>query len=333
MYLKERFLKLPLQFDAQALAREVDALPADAWVPHPNNHPGNTAVRLATSNGEMTDSAEGQMAPTRWLRACPYIMEVMAAIGGTWGRCRLMGLAPGAAVPPHIDTNYYWRKHVRMHVPIITQPEVSFTAGDETVHMAAGQCWIFDTYAVHHVKNGGRAKRVHLVMDTVGGEDLWALTEKARAGRTSDAASEPVHIGPGMGDANALRFEQTQAAAIMSPWELQCHVQFIAENLLSPHQQTNEKLAPILERVERFVASWHGLWAQYGPAREAVQAYRAAITRLEGDLLALGGEALLMRNHLTLYRQLAELLFTVSATLDAAPSTTPTQSPAQELAR
>ena len=33
------------------------------------------------------------------------------ALGGVWGRSRLMALAPGAEVPAHVDAHYYWRTH------------------------------------------------------------------------------------------------------------------------------------------------------------------------------------------------------------------------------
>ena len=53
----------------------------------------------------MTDEFEGPMAATEQLRACPYSMALMAELGGTWGRSRLMGLAPGASVPRHVDVH------------------------------------------------------------------------------------------------------------------------------------------------------------------------------------------------------------------------------------
>jgi len=42
---------LPIQFDAEALAKEASDLPRSAWVAHPNAFPGNNAVRLITTEG------------------------------------------------------------------------------------------------------------------------------------------------------------------------------------------------------------------------------------------------------------------------------------------
>ena len=46
MKLRVRFLQLPILFDADRLAQEVNALPADAWRAHPQGYPGNDALPL-----------------------------------------------------------------------------------------------------------------------------------------------------------------------------------------------------------------------------------------------------------------------------------------------
>ncbi|MEA3057790.1 MAG: hypothetical protein QOF34_605, partial [Sphingomonadales bacterium] len=61
MELTRPLLKLPLRFDADALAREVRALPQSAWVPHPTGFAGNEAVRLITPGGRETDELKGEM--------------------------------------------------------------------------------------------------------------------------------------------------------------------------------------------------------------------------------------------------------------------------------
>jgi hypothetical protein len=166
--LKQALVKLPVRFSAEALAAEVNALPAEAWEAHPTGFAGNDAVRLVSPEGRATDALRGQMAPTPFLLRSPYIMEVMGWLGGTWGRSRLMGLGPGAQVPPHVDCHYYWRTHLRIHIPVITNDQVLFTCGEETVNMKPGECWVFDSFRRHEVHNNGSTKRVHLVLDTVG---------------------------------------------------------------------------------------------------------------------------------------------------------------------
>ena len=97
MKLRVRFLQLPILFDADRLAQEVNALPADAWRAHPQGYPGNDALPLITTGGDpSSDARDGAMAPTPQLQACPYLMHCLDVLGATWGRSRLMRLSGSA---------------------------------------------------------------------------------------------------------------------------------------------------------------------------------------------------------------------------------------------
>src|SRR3546814_5709189 len=109
--------------------------------------------------------------PTPWRQQCPYIRQVMEALGATWGRSRLMRLSGRSQLAAHVDTNYYWQERTRVHVPIVTTPAVRFHCGESDINMGAGECWIFDTWRRHGVVNTGDVDRIHLVMDTVGGTE------------------------------------------------------------------------------------------------------------------------------------------------------------------
>lgn len=311
MRLPVPILQLPLKFDAAALATEVEALPAAAWVPHPNKLPGNEAVLLVTPNGEMTNDIGTPMAPTRHLTACPYMMAVMGAIGAVWGRSRLMRIAPGGTVPPHVDTNFYWRTHLRLHVPIVTTPDVKFTVAGDTVHMAAGECWVFDTFSMHRVENGGANQRTHLVLDTVGGEGLHALIEHARA-------NQSLRMVPPGAWRGALAFERFPTRTVMTAWELRDHVALIRDTA-----RPDPALAPVLARLDGLVAGWEGAWAQHGSTAGGVPAYEGLVGRLEDDLGRLGGARLLLRNGLLLYNQVGELLKNVRESFASASPAVP----------
>lgn len=298
MRLKQPFLKLYKSFDAERLAAEIRALPAAAWLPHPGNYPGNDAVLLVTPEGQMTNGFTGQMGATDHLRACPYIMEVMGEIGAVWGRSRLMGLGAGASVPPHVDVNYHWRTHMRIHIPVITNPRVLFTCGDESVHMEAGSCWLFDSFRMHNVHNGGSEKRVHLVLDTVDGEEMWDLIDGAQNGAPAPAPRPP----------RPLRFEKVDMNKIMSPWEVRCHIAFLAE-----YAVPDSRLDGLLNRLERFVAAWTSAWCEYESDPAGLPEYRRLIAGLRQDLMTGGGGNLPLRNQVPLIRALTELIFDVAA--------------------
>jgi hypothetical protein len=299
MVFDQPFIKLPIRFAPVPLADEVRALPASAWVPHATGFPGNEAVRLVTPGGQPSDFFGGPMRPTELLGRCPFIMEVMAELGGVWGRSRLMGLGAGGEVPEHVDAHYHWRTHLRIHVPIITTPAVEFTCGGETVHMAAGECWLFDSFRWHEVHNRGTERRVHLVLDTVVTAKLWDLIDSAR-----NCMAEPREIGPGEGAGQPLRFEQVNAPKVMSPWEMRAHFAFFRE-----HAVPGGKLDIVLRRMDRFASSWTALWAQFGTSDEGVPAYRQLLAEARADLVASGAGEVDLRNELTLLTVLDQIVF------------------------
>lgn len=305
-------VKLARQYCAETLAAEVAALPAAAWLPHPGRLPGNDAVPLITPAGQVSNGFSGPMAPTDALRQCPYITEILADLGAVWGRSRLMGLAPGAVVPEHVDVGYYWRTHIRIHIPVITNPGVAFSCDRETVHMAPGECWLFDSFCLHNVRNDGDQKRVHLVLDTVGGEKLWGLIAEAkRMGRDV----QPVQrIAPGSVAPVPLAYEQVNLPAVMSVWEVRCHIDF----LLAQCADTEARVA-IAARLEQFANAWGALWAQYGTDASGLAAYRRLIGDVQRDLQRLEAQRMLLPNNVPFDRALAELVFMVAAPDAASP--------------
>ena len=301
MRLTSPFLKLPLQFDAAALEREVRALPPSAWVPHPTGFEGNEAVRLVTRGGEPTDDLDGAMAPTGQLLAMPYAMQIMGELGGVWGRSRLMGLRAGGEVPQHVDSHYYWRTHWRIHIPVITNPQVLFSCGSETIHMKPGECWLFDSFRWHRVINGGAEQRVHLVLDTVGGAGFWDHVEAAQR-------NAPLRtIAPREGAAPPLAFERINSPVIMSPWEMRVHIGFIAG-----HAEPHPLLEPVLRRLERFVDEWAAVWTQHETASAGWPAYDALLAGVKRDLVALGAPALRLRNQLQLLQVLDHIVLVIA---------------------
>lgn len=282
MRVSKPFLRLPARFCGESMAREIGALPPTAWTPHPQGYRGNDAVALVAPHGAINDDMSGEMAATEYLRSCPYIMDVMAELGGVWGRSRLMGLGAGAEVPVHVDVHYYWRTHLRLHIPIITNPGVRFTCGEETVHMAPGECWAFDSFRPHRVENSGTEKRVHLVLDTVGNERLWDLLEEAEQG--IEPPREPLARSGKSANRTDLAFERVNVPLVMSPWEMQCHLEYLLEHTL-PH----DNLDAVVRRLRRFIAGWTAAWSQFGVVADGIPAYRSLIDEVRPELHALGG--------------------------------------------
>ena len=316
MRLKQPFLKLPIRFDPDALEAEVRALPPSAWTPHPTGYLGNEAVRLVTPSGEDTDAISGPMAGTDNLDRCHYVREIMAELGGVWGRSRFMGLAAGREVPPHIDINYYWRTHLRIHIPVITNPGVLFTCGDQTVHMAAGECWVFDSFLRHDVQNNGDAQRIHLVLDTVGG---GLVTELLKAAESGAAESRLFQRGQRPGD--GLAFERINSPKVMSPWEMRCHLAFTREKAGAAPE-----VVAVLDRVESFIDAWAANWAQFETEDAGRPHYERLLKEVRESVSTMGLATLEMPNTIPLGRMLDQLIFLLAIAPPARP-TAPKEEP------
>ena len=264
------FLQLPLSFDAEVLANEIAALGKSAWRPHPLGYPGNDALALVSLNGDPeSDAVRGPMRPTPYLLACPYLMQAMHSIGAVWGHSRLMRLSGRAEVTPHVDLNYYWREHMRVHVPIVTQPTVRFYCGNADIHMAAGECWVFDTWRLHRVINDADRARVHLVSDTVGSSRFWQWLRHARPHDHQPPQWRPQQLAPGVDSAPPLDFESTNMPEVMTPWEARDHLLFLASESVP-----GRELEAFVPFIHHFLRLWHSLWAKFGEAAAGRAEYR-----------------------------------------------------------
>lgn len=311
MKLQARFLQLPVLFDAERLSQEITSLGESAWMPHPAGYEGNDFVPLLSVHGDPSnESFAGPMRPTPFLSADrPYLIQVLASLGAVLGRTRLMRLSGHAEVTEHVDTNHYWRDRMRVHIPVITQPTVSFHCGDAKVHMAAGECWIFDTWSLHRVINDAEHARIHLVADTVGGEGFW---EMARGGRATGFPEPPNwtmrKIAPS-GATCELVLESTNVSKVMSPWELREHLHFLLDEA-SPKQPV---LAEIARAAVPFIQNWRALWSAHGEAEAAWPRYCRLIENFSRDLRAAGAERIVMRNEVDFLEAMMGMVLGVAA--------------------
>lgn len=273
MKLQFPFLQLPLLFDAAVLADEIAALGEDAWRPHPQGFPGNSMLPIVAVGGDPADEAfAGPMRPTPYLARCPYLTKTIENLGVVLGRTRLMRLSGHAEVTTHVDQGYYWTERVRVHVPIVTQPTVRFECGGATVNMAAGECWIFDTWRPHRVLNDAEVARIHLVVDTVGGDDFWELAARARPhDAPRSPAWQPRMIAPNDATRDCA-FETVNVPAVMSPWELNTQFGMLFADVI-PNPQL-ERVHQICGQLSR---TWRSLWARFGDAPEGRRHFRAAM--------------------------------------------------------
>ena len=270
MQLENEFYKLPLSFDIEQLKREVLQFDESDWAPHHEHFEGNSAIPLISVGGEYNNEFKGEMKQTPALEASPYIQQVIASFGEVIGRSRLMRLAPGSEVPLHCDINYHWHKRVRIHIPIVTEENVIFHCGEKKVHMAAGECWIFDSWKHHKVINNSDCFRVHLVIDIIGSSRFWSMI---RDRSTPSSSVVPPHtsnhfLAYSNEHIPQIKTEQFNFPVIMTPSEIESltnelHSQVVA---FSPNEA---KLSQEFIRIIKdFSLDWQELWSQFGDKKE-----------------------------------------------------------------
>jgi hypothetical protein len=266
--LPKPFFRLPVRFDAERLRAEMEALPAGAWSRHPQEYEGNTAARLISVGGGQTDVFVGEMAPTPALLASPYLQQVLAAFSTVWSRSRLMRIAGGGKVPLHSDSIYHWFYRVRVHIPVITRPEVRFHCGDQDVHMAPGEAWVFDNWRQHRVENPSAEARVHLVADTAGTSEFWRLVMQGQTGNFDqpDRRAQLIAFDPAVRP--RLMIERFNDWPLMPASEVeQLALDLLAD--LAPFDARPESAAAVGELTNTVIAfchDWRSLWYLHGDA-------------------------------------------------------------------
>ncbi|GJD64573.1 aspartyl/asparaginyl beta-hydroxylase domain-containing protein [Methylobacterium frigidaeris] len=169
-------LRLPLAFDAAAMAAECAALAGGDWIDHfvRSNYDGDWSVIPLRAKADarhpvmmiQSDPVARDYVDTPFLAACPAIRAALAQFGCPLLSVRLMRLGPGSRIKEHRDHDLSFEEGaVRLHVPLVTHDGVVFTLNRRRVVMAAGSCWYLRLSDPHAVENPGPGERVHLVVD------------------------------------------------------------------------------------------------------------------------------------------------------------------------
>jgi hypothetical protein len=179
-------LKLPFSFDPDRLKADLATFADDDWVPHFNKpyYEGEwSGIALRSVGGVAKQlypdpSATASFADTSNLDHCPYLREVLATFQCPLLSVRLLKLKARSNIREHKDFNLgYEDGEFRLHVPVVTNPNVKFFLNNERVIMGEGECWYLDLNLRHRVENESDADRVHLVIDCVVNDWVRALFE------------------------------------------------------------------------------------------------------------------------------------------------------------
>jgi hypothetical protein len=175
-------VRLPFAFDVPAMEADLRALQGSDWVEHfvKQNYSGDwSVIPLRAPAGEThpirmiySDPSATEWFDTPWLDRSPYLRQVIQAFQCPMKTVRLMRLTPGSRIHEHHDHDLMAEMGVaRIHVPITSNPGVTFVLNGTSVPMAPGEAWYLRLADPHAVRNEGASDRVHLVLDV--GVDAW----------------------------------------------------------------------------------------------------------------------------------------------------------------
>jgi hypothetical protein len=281
----------------------------------------NYFILLVTKQGKEEQSFQGPFEPVKGrLEMTPFLRRVVDELGIVMGRSRFMLLKAGEKITAHTDNvnfrkkrdgprpgervdkdtpspeqtfdNGYWGRRFRIHVPIVTHPDVRFGIGSEgrSIHMEAGAVYLFDNGNRHWVTNNSTVDRVHLVIDTVGSRRLFELLGGARVFGADGTWGEPPPPGflarPVKPDSAAdsqirLVYEDWIEPAAFDFMPVEMLERFLQRTLV-PRVRDEEDAQWLKRRLERF-------YAAYGATCTAARARPASLLpcdRIVRSLLA-----------------------------------------------
>jgi len=98
----------------------------------------------------------------------PEGQELVSRFGlGYFVRATLVQLKAGGVIAPHRDNNFSLTHSHRIHLPVITNEQVLFTVGDDTMSLPEGGMYEINNRRTHSVENRSDEDRVHVILDFV----------------------------------------------------------------------------------------------------------------------------------------------------------------------
>ena len=176
----EMFFVSGLYFDIDKLTQEYNSTvqmfrPTRQWGISSKTNANWKTINLVGSCGEMYDDTIRSHCNFEKTELCDYIpytrsiLEKFEKLGLKLRRVRYSILEPSELIPWHFDKMHTC---LRMHIPLITNPDVRFVLGNQKIDMKPGKLYIGNFNYPHYVFNGGTENRVHLLIDAIGPMNL-----------------------------------------------------------------------------------------------------------------------------------------------------------------
>ena len=165
-------IRLPRNYDVELLQRDLQTLQEVRRAPQPGPyHKGEwTGIALYSMGGKQSTfpSAAGteHYQETEELQSAPYFRQILRELECPKEVVRILFLPPEGHIKDHFDFHTSFQFGLlRLHIPIVTHPDVIFIIDGQQVAMNPGELWYGDFSKVHSVKNNSPVVRVHMVID------------------------------------------------------------------------------------------------------------------------------------------------------------------------
>lgn len=131
----------------------------------------NTDVSIFYKSGEPFVVRESNVLPHKIKEQVSLIIkDLETRFNGRVAKSNFVRLNAGCFIPEHSDNFEYLRMVHRFHIPILTNDNVIFKVGEQSINMKEGECYEVDVSLLHSVWNNGKSPRIHLIIDIMPNE-------------------------------------------------------------------------------------------------------------------------------------------------------------------
>jgi hypothetical protein len=163
--------------DVSLLREQVLAIPESVWdaenASKPNKYDALSSTRhivfrFVSSPRHWGESYDRPVWEA-WRALLQPVMDGVTAqygyVNGGYPRILLARMAPGGVIHPHVDANPAALWPHKIHVPITTNPQVTFFIGEEGHKLEVGKAYEVNNLGRHAVSNAGDSDRIHLIFE------------------------------------------------------------------------------------------------------------------------------------------------------------------------
>jgi hypothetical protein len=167
-------VRLKLRVDADSIANEIRHLKGG---PRNRTQANVDATLLRCFGNQRIHQARSNYTDTEVLHQLPLLREAIhETIPAEPCTAMVANLKPKGVVTVHSDAWRYFSSTFRIHMPVVTNPQVRTWCFGKAYEMKAGEVWALNNMALHAVVNESQTEsRAHIICDYVPNDELIEL--------------------------------------------------------------------------------------------------------------------------------------------------------------